>query len=129
MYLINFAHPITADQQTALQSLCGPIERVISVAAQFDHGRSFAEQARELVDAAGLGADEWQALPMVVCLPTLHVGAAAVLAELHGRCGYFPAVLRLRPVAEGLPLRFEVAEVMNLQAARDAARARRGGAA
>ncbi len=36
--------------------------------------------------------------------------------------GYFPACIRLRPVPESLPPRFEVAEILNLQAVRDAAR-------
>ena len=39
--------------------------------------------------------------------------------------GYFPAVLRLRPVPGNAPPQFELAEVLNLQAMRDAARARR----
>ena len=48
-----------------------------------------------------------------------------MLAELHGRLGYFPPVLRLRPVEGALPPRFEVAEILNLQDVRDAARAKR----
>jgi len=45
-----------------------------------------------------------------------------VLAELHGRCGYFPSILRLKPVAGSTPPRFEVAETVNLQAVRDTSR-------
>jgi hypothetical protein len=41
--------------------------------------------------------------------------------------GYFPAVLRLRPVPDSNPPQFEVAEIVNLQAVRDAARLRRHG--
>ena len=125
MTLINFAHPITPDQQAAIEALAGQIERVIAVPALLDHGQPFAEQARDLADAAGLSPDEWQTLPLLVNLPTLHNAAAALLAELHGRCGYFPAVLRLRPVEGATPPRYEAAEIMNLQAARDSARGRR----
>jgi hypothetical protein len=39
--------------------------------------------------------------------------------------GYFPACLRMRPVKDALPPRFEVAEIMNLQTLRDEARKRR----
>jgi len=39
--------------------------------------------------------------------------------------GYFPPVLRLRPVKDALPPRFEPAEILNLQALRDQARSRR----
>ncbi|MCS7301391.1 MAG: CRISPR-associated protein Csx15 [Fimbriimonadales bacterium] len=51
--------------------------------------------------------------------------AATLLAELHGRMGYFPPVLRLRPVEGAVPPRFEVAEILNLQQIRDTARSQR----
>ena len=47
------------------------------------------------------------------------------LAELHGRMGYYPPVVRLRPVPDSLPPRYEVAEILNLQAVRDDARRKR----
>lgn len=52
-------------------------------------------------------------------------GQAAPLAELHGRMGHFPAILRMRPVAESAVTQYEVAEVINLQALREQARKRR----
>jgi hypothetical protein len=61
----------------------------------------------------------------LVNLPGHNAVAALVLAELHGRMGYFPAVLRLRPVAGTTPPQVEVAEILNLQAVRDRARLRR----
>ena len=51
--------------------------------------------------------------------------AIELLAELHGRCGYFPAHLRMRPVQGSIPPRYEVAEVLDLQAVRNGARKRR----
>jgi len=50
---------------------------------------------------------------------------ALPLAALHGRMGYFPPVIRLRPAADSLPPRYEVVEILNLQAVRDAARQER----
>lgn len=47
------------------------------------------------------------------------------LAELHGRIGHFPVLIRLRPVADSVPTRYEVAELLNLQAIREQARYRR----
>jgi hypothetical protein len=47
------------------------------------------------------------------------------MAELHGRMGYFPAVIRLKPIPDSLPPQFEFAEIINLQAVRDQARAQR----
>jgi hypothetical protein len=72
-----------------------------------------------------LPSETWQGAPIVVNPPALASAAAVVLAELHGRMGYFPPVVRMRPVPEALPPQYEVAEIINLQALRDAARARR----
>lgn len=126
MILLNLSHPLTEEQQQQIETLTGrPIERLIERMAQFDLARPFAEQSAALVDSVGLTPAEWQTAPLLVNLPSLNFGAAAVLAELHGRCGYFPPVVRLRPVAGSLPPRYEVAEIVNLQAVRDEARKRR----
>ncbi len=121
--VLNFSHPLTEEHLSALGELVGSkIEEVREFKTLFDHHKPFAPQARELVDSIGLTPEEWQTRPLLVNLPSLNVIAALVLAELHGRCGYFPAVIRLRPVEGSVPPRFEVAEVLNLQAVRDAAR-------
>jgi hypothetical protein len=123
MVIINFAHPLTSAQLTAIEQLSGQrVERVIDIPAKFDHAQAFAEQARELVEAAGLVPDEWQTLSLLINLPSFSPIAALILAELHGRMGYFPAVVRLRPVADTTPTQFEVAEIINLQSVREAAR-------
>jgi hypothetical protein len=78
-----------------------------------------------MADQVGLSPAEWQMLPILVNPPSLNFIAVALLAELHGRCGYFPTHLRLRPVQGSMPPQYEVAEVLDLQATRDAARRRR----
>ena len=93
--------------------------------AQFDHARPFAEQVGELVDALGLSPAQWQTEPILVNLPALAPIAAVLIAELHGRTGYFPAIVRVRPLAGSTPPSYEVAEIINLQGVRDAARERR----
>ncbi|MCL5999090.1 MAG: CRISPR-associated protein Csx15 [Chloroflexi bacterium] len=126
MLLLNFAHPITPAQRARIEELAGQsVERVVDVPAQFDPAQPYAEQARALVEAAGLTSQEWQTLPLLVNLPSFNVIAALALAELHGRMGYFPTILRLRPIAGSTPPQFEVAEIINLQAVRDAARMQR----
>lgn len=126
MILINFTHPLTAEQTAQLDALLdGPVTRVIAAAAEFDQTAPFAPQATALVDDVGLAPDAWQTEPIVINPPALHTIAAIVLAELHGRMGYFPPIVRLRPVAGSLPSRYEVAEVLPLQAIREAARQRR----
>jgi len=101
------------------------VGRVMDIPTQFDHERPFDEQVRGLVDGIGLSAEQWQTTPLLVNPPALSAIAVALLAELHGRIGHFPAVLRLRPVAESMPLRYEVAEVIDLQVVRDKTRRRR----
>jgi hypothetical protein len=126
MLLLNFSHPLTPEQLQRIGELIGqPLARVIEVSTQFDHERPFAEQVRALVDTIGLRPEEWQTTPMLVNPPALNAIAVTLLAELHGRMGYFPSVLRLRPVPNTNPPQFEVAEVINLQAVRDRAREQR----
>ncbi len=126
MILLNFTHPLSQSQLQQLESLTGDrIERTVQIPVQFEHNRSFVEQVRELADAAGLSPDEWQSAPILLVPPALNFIAVTLLAEVHGRMGYFPPIVRMRPVHETLPPRYEVAEIINLQAVRDAARARR----
>jgi hypothetical protein len=127
MILLNFAHPLTTEQLRHIEALLGqPIDRVIEIPSQVDPQQPLAPQVVAMADAAGLTSQQWQTESILINLPSLNYSAALLLAELHGRCGYFPPCLRLRPVKDTLPPRFEVAEVLNLQAVRDAARQRRG---
>jgi hypothetical protein len=125
LLVLNYAHPLTEEQLAQVAAATGaePEERL--VAAHADRGRPIAEVARELADAAGLDGRAWQTTPLVLNPPSLAPLALALAAELHGRCGGFPAMLNVRPVAESVPTRYEVAEVVNLQALREAARTRR----
>ncbi len=127
MFLLNFSHPLTPDNLAQLaERLREPPPSPVDRMPQFDHGRSFAEQAAELADSVGLSPAEWQTSPILINPPGHALITAALLAELHGRMGYFPTIIRLRPV-EGAALReFEVAELVNLQSVRDQARLTRG---
>jgi hypothetical protein len=126
MILLNFTHPLTADQRAAVERLTGqPIHRLIDLPAHFDQTQPFVDQVRALVEAAGLTPEEWQGAPVVVNPPALAAIAVTLLAELHGRMGYFPPAVRLRPVEDALPPRYEVAEIINLQRVRDQARTTR----
>jgi hypothetical protein len=128
MILLNFAHPLTAEQLEQIRSLTGrEAERSVSLPVQFDPDRPFEPQLRTLMDGVPLSAEELQTQPLLVNPPSLNFITALALAELHGRMGYFPPVVRLRPVEGSLPPRYEVAEILNLQAIRDAARVKRFG--
>ena len=126
MILLNFGHPLTAEQLDAIQAAAGQdVNDVRPVKTQFDHERPFPEQVIELVNSLQITPTTWQTEPILINPPTLNVIAAALLAELNGRMGYFPAVVRLKPVPNSVSPRFTFAEIINLQAIRDIARSGR----
>jgi len=124
--ILNFSHPLTTEQISQIGELTGQeVERVVDVNSQIDVQRPLAEQVQAMVEACGLTSNELQTLPIILNLPALNYSAAVLLAELNGRMGYFPAVIRLRPVAGSTPPRFEVAEILNLAEVRAQARCAR----
>jgi hypothetical protein len=126
MTLLNFAHPLTEAHLAAVERLTGgKVERVLDVKTQLDPQKPFIEQVRTVVESIGFSSHQWQTTRLMVNLPSLAAITALVLAELHGRCGYFPSVLRLKPVPNSNPPQFEVAEIINLQALREEARQKR----
>lgn len=126
MLVLNFSHPLTSAQLEQIEALTGQVvERVFDLMPQLDHEMPFDSQIRELADRVGLSPQEWQSKPLLLNPPGYAPAAVVLLAEMHGRMGHFPAVLRLRPVPDSNPPIFEVAEVINLQAVRDAARVKR----
>ncbi len=123
MLLLNFAHPLTAAQRQQIETLMGrEIDRLIEVMPQFDDTLSFVGQIEALLDRVGLAAETWQTAAIVVNPPGLAPAAALLLAGLHGRMGYFPTIVRMRPVPSSTPRVFEVAELLDLQGAREAGR-------
>ena len=126
MILLNFSHPLTPDQVSQIEAFTGqPVAEVRHVPAQFDHERPFVPQVVALAGGCGLSPEEWQTTPLLIVPPALNFIAVTLLAELHGRMGYFPTCVRLRPVAGSRPPRYEVAEVLDLQTVRAAARQKR----
>lgn len=126
MILLNFSHPLTPEQTDQVEAITGQrLEGVIDFGVQFNPQRPFGPQLAELVAEIPLSATELQTKPILVNLPALNFIAALLLAELHGRLGYFPPALRLRLAEGSLPPSYEVAEVLNLQEVRERARLKR----
>lgn len=125
MLLLNYSHPLTTEQLAQMAALLGAEPEVRRIAVQIDQALPLAEQVGALADAAAMTPDDWQTTPLIVNLPGFAPAAAALLAELHGRCGGFPTMLRLRPLPDSTPTTYEVAEVINLQTLRERARLRR----
>lgn len=126
MYIINFAHPLTKANIRTIQEITGEkIIEVKEIPSQIDQSLPLEPQVEELLDRTDFTPLQWQTEPYIIILPSLNYSAAAVLVQLHGRAGYFPPVIRFRPVSEEIPPRFEVAEILNLQAMRERAREKR----
>ncbi|MCC7163658.1 MAG: hypothetical protein IT331_14280 [Anaerolineae bacterium] len=126
MLLLNFSHPLPAAQIARLEQMTGQsIGRVLESRTQVDTQSDLAPQVAALVEACALTSAEWQTEPILIVPPALNFVAMTLLAELHGRMGYFPAIVRTRPVRDALPPQYEIAEVIHLQGVRDAARKKR----
>ena len=120
MILLNFSHPLMPQQLSDVETLAGqPVQRLYAIMPQFDQNAAFSEQVRALADGVGLSAEEWQTQPILTNLPGYAPAAACLLAEIHGRTGHFPAIIRLRPVAGSVPTVYEVVELINLQMMRE----------
>lgn len=126
MIIINFAHPLTDHQRDQIAHLTGKsISREITIPARFDHAQNFTDQIKDLVDQVPLDTEDWQTQPILINPPAFNAITALLLAELHGRMGYFPTFMRLQPIAGATPPEFECAEIINLQNVRDQARKQR----
>ena len=126
MIILNFSHPLTEEQLNQIESLTGSaVSEVRGEMAKLDNALPFEEQIQSLVERVGLSSEEWQTTPLLVNLPGYAPATAVLLAQLHGIMGYFPAIIRVRSVVGAIPPRFEVAEVLNLQAIRQVTRSLR----
>ena len=126
MLILNFAHPLTKEQLTQIEAFAAPtpIEEV-RILVQIDQAEPMAPQIITIVDSVGLSSEEWQTQPLLINPPGYAPAAFVLLAELHGRMGHFPTLIRLRPVVNSVPTVYEVAELLNLQTIREQARYRR----
>ncbi len=125
MLILNFTHPLTSDQRAHIEALAHvSVEEVRTVHVQIDQAELLEPQIVTIVDAVGLSSEEWQTRALLINPPGYAPAAFVLLAELHGRIGHFPSLIRLRP-KPGPVTSYEVAELLNLQTIREAARRRR----
>ncbi len=118
--LINFGRSISGPQMRQLQALLGaPIYEVINVAPDLDDSRPYGPQIQEKVRQAGLTAEEWATLPLLVNVHPFAPATAVLLGILHGLHGHFPELIRMRRVGD--TNEFEVAELLRPQPLRDRA--------
>jgi len=125
MLILNFTHPLTDDQKAQIEALAGThIEEIRTIPVQIDQSKALEPQIAALVNMVGLSSHEWQTRTLLINPPGYAPAAFVLLAELHGRIGHFPSLVRLRS-KHGAVTVYEVAELLNLQTIRDVARERR----
>jgi hypothetical protein len=125
MLILNFTHPLTEEHTAQIEALAGiPIDEIRPIPVQIDQTEPLEPQIAALVDAVQLTSQEWQTRSLLINPPGYAPAAFVLLAELHGRIGHFPSLIRLRPKS-GPVTTYEVTELLNLQSVREAARKRR----
>src|SRR5579864_2947359 len=126
MLILNFSHPLTPEQREQIQTLAAPIaiEEIRTIPVQINQYEPLEAQITAIVNTTGLSSEEWQTRQLLINPPGYAPAAFVLLAELHGRIGHFPSLIRLRP-KPGPVTSYEVAELLNLQTIREAARKRR----
>lgn len=125
MLILNFTHPLTNDQRAQIEALANTsIDEVRTIPIQINQEQPLEPQITAIVDSVELSSEEWQTRPLLINPPGYAPAAFVLLAELHGRIGHFPSLIRLRP-KPGPVTSYEVAELLNLQTIRETARKRR----
>ena len=127
-FTLNFSgHPVLPGQQKAIQQRMGwPNIEVIDVPmGTVKEDENFLKTAIRKVDDIDLLPDEWQTFSLVAIPSGYSPLWSALLAEIHGRLGHFPDVVRLRPAPQGEKEKFEVAEILDLRDVRHQARTKR----
>ena len=122
LLLLNFAYPLTAQQQTQIEQLAGAsIENIITIPTLINEEEPLEPQITQLVDAVDQSIQDWHKRHILINPPGYAPAAFLLLAELHGRIGHFPTLIRMRP-KHGSITTYEVIELLNLQTIRDSAR-------
>ncbi|MCB0128318.1 MAG: hypothetical protein KDE58_38895, partial [Caldilineaceae bacterium] len=88
VHLLNFAHPLSAEQQRQIETRLGrrlAPTHIRQFDPEFDDSKPYEPQCAALATAVGFTAEEWKALPILVNPPSFVPGALCLLAELHGR--------------------------------------------
>ncbi|MBA2285296.1 MAG: hypothetical protein H0W02_07440 [Ktedonobacteraceae bacterium] len=125
MLILNFTHPLTGEHKVQIEALADTaIDEVRTVPVHINQEEPLEAQIVAIVDTARLSSEEWQTRPLLINPPGYAPAAFVLLAEIHGRAGHFPSLIRLRP-KPGPITSYEVVELLNLQAVREAARRHR----
>ena len=120
-FIINFSgRALTRELQEAVQhdvgwGNCQVIDARIRTVSE---DQTFVENVQHFVTEIPLSEDQWQTAEIVVVPASYAPVWSVVLSALHGRMGYFPDVVHIRPVS-GSGRKYEVAGIIQLQQIRN----------
>lgn len=126
--VLNFSgHPVLSGQLDAIQTMMlWPVSEVIDVeVGTIAEDRKFVASIVRAIEKIGLSPEQWQSAGIVAVPAGYSAIWSVILAELHGRLGYFPDVVHLRPTPPGSAEKYEVAEILNLRDIRHSSREKR----
>lgn len=115
--VLNFSHDFTPEQREEILALLEKNEDEVEIREglgrqyQYESAFGLVKHVREQVAAVRLGASAWQECQIVVNLPAYSGGAMIALADMNGRMGYFPTVLRVERADDG----FHYTEALDLE--------------
>lgn len=115
--VLNFSHNFTTEQKDEILELLGKSEGEVEfregLGRQYQYESAFGlvKQVREQVANVRLSASAWQEYQIIINLPAHSGGAMIALADMHGRMGYFPTVLRVERADDG----FHYTEAIDLE--------------
>ncbi len=128
-YLImNFSgHPVLSGQIATINKMLEwPSSEVIDVqVGTIAEDNKFISNILNVIEKIDLSPEQWQSANIVVIAAGYSAIWSVLLAGMHGRLGYFPDVVHLRPAYAVSNEKFEVAEIMNLREVRHLSREKR----
>ena len=113
-------------QQAQIEELSNTtIEHIITISTLINEEELLEIQITSLIEAVDLSIHDWHKRDILINPPGYTPAAILLLAEIHGRIGHFPTIIRMRPNHTSITA-YEVIELLNLQTIRDAARKSNG---
>jgi transcriptional regulator with XRE-family HTH domain len=120
--VLNFAHPLTAQQQAQIEELSNTtVENIINIPTLINEEERLEPQITSLIEAVDQSTHDWHKRDIIINPPGYAPAALLLMAAIHGRIGHFPTLIRMRPNHTSVTT-YEVIQLLNLQTIRDAAR-------
>lgn len=128
MIILNFSHDIHPAEYPRIAAALGVQSEALEVRrvpTQLQEDQPFEDQVERLLAGLGWSPEQWETTAFAVALPGFSPITAVLLPMLHALSGHFPLILRFRQTGSSADRRFELAEVIDLQAVRNRARQRK----